>query len=99
MTTTTTRLSTSPRCPVCNTLLNAATASGANPEARPAEGDVTICVRCTAALFYVGTGRSLTLRLPTDDELAELQRDPAIARQKAHVIKLSRDPVNGWELK
>lgn len=57
-------------CPVCSTLLNAA--SGFNNNASPSPGDVSICIRCGAVLKF---DEQMTLQQVPEAELQALDQD------------------------
>lgn len=63
-------------CPRCHAELDAATLP-ANPEQRPRAGDVSVCGYCLNLAVFTGSG--FELRVPTSDELDELEANPEVA--------------------
>lgn len=62
-------------CPVCKTNLNAMSAADADSEdAAPEPGDLTICSAC-ASLLMIDEG--MQYRIPTKQEVAELDESTA----------------------
>ena len=68
-------------CPYCGEELNAATDT--DGDARPSEGDVSLCAYCAGLLVFDAEGK---LRLPTDAELVELRRDPAVVWARQNLL-------------
>lgn len=64
-----------------------------DPELRPSDGDVSICLECGAiSLFVVADDGTLSLRKPTDEEHAELSNHPEVAiAQMAIMIGFESD--------
>jgi hypothetical protein len=60
-------------CLVCGATLDAATAMG--HRSRPKPGDLTICLRCGATMKVAD---DLTVRAMTEEEAAEIERDPQL---------------------
>lgn len=58
-------------CPVCGYVVQAATAVFGH-HAEPFEGDLAVCIACTAVNVYASEARGL--RLPTADEQALFRR-------------------------
>jgi hypothetical protein len=71
------------RCLECGSKLNAsATREGLSP--RPNPGDVTVCLKCGAAMVF---GDDLRLRGFTDAEAAELVEDPETMNELARITR------------
>lgn len=58
-------------CPSCSHPLNAA--ADLLTDAIPQEGDVSLCVNCGIILMF---GKRRKLRLPTEDELLTMRKQP-----------------------
>ena len=71
-------------CPVCGSLLDAA--SSIDHDKKPKPGDVSICIYCAYPLIFEENYR---IREPTDEERKVIMADPFIQR----AIKLCRDQI------
>jgi len=71
------------RCPRCNYRMDCTT--DAYGEAKPKEGDVSICLMCGGLMVF---NADLTVRKPTKEENLRFQSDPSIMRAQimaAHI--------------
>lgn len=79
-------------CPQCGAILGAATS---NRGKSPSPGDATVCVNCTSVLILTD---DLSVRKPTDMELATIEADPMLSRQlkcvQAAVRMINTNPSN-----
>jgi hypothetical protein len=75
-------------CPHCGYVLDAS--SGLTTGGSPTPGDATICIDCAGAAIYQRAGLTTFLRLPTPEELAELQATPAFVVATATIKKMMR---------
>jgi hypothetical protein len=67
-------------CPHCGYIVDAhESMSGGGPH----DGAVSFCLRCGRFAMYVVTGLTLALRMPTDDERADVEREPSYQRLRA----------------
>jgi len=66
------------RCPHCGRTNQVA--DGPSPESKPEPGDISICWRCGKVSVFAENGST---RLPTEEEAAEIQRDPEIRKALA----------------
>lgn len=73
-------------CPYCGTRLDGAFNTG--DDAAPTKGDVTICAYCAGLCVF--DGEPLALRFPTDDEAADMVRDPRVERARQAVMSTLR---------
>jgi hypothetical protein len=70
-------------CPRCGEPNDAHTwADG--PATEPRADDVTVCFYCGAVGLFTGTG---AVRLPSDSEAAELDRNPNVIAVRAAIIE------------
>jgi hypothetical protein len=72
------------RCAYCHHLLDGALNVGGTTRP-PRPGDVMFCVACAGLLIYADDGG---VRLPTDNELLEVQRDPNVERARARAMAI-----------
>ncbi len=71
------------RCHNCGTLNDDATDIN-NPDARPTEGDVSVCFYCAALALFTGDGYGT--RAPTEEERLALLADPLVTETTGHVL-------------
>lgn len=70
------------KCAKCGKILDGQTCATLD-QRKPKDGDVSLCMYCnTLAIFDVRKGR---LRKPTQTEIAEILKDPEIARVRAAI--------------
>ena len=65
---------------------------GVTNDTPPSDGDFTLCWRCRRVAVYVVGPFGMTLRVPTEDEEAEIGADPCGALLMSMAM-LSGDPV------
>jgi len=77
-------------CPTCGRENNAHT--GVTGDDPPVAGAATICLACASwAVFTPTDGGGLALRLPTNDELAQIRRSPdAQAAEEAITVAAAK---------
>lgn len=64
------------RCPHCG--VPAEEQDARSPKSRPRPGDISMCWDCRNLGVFVETPDGLSLRVPTDAERDELERDPRV---------------------
>lgn len=72
-------------CPSCNYEVDGATAPE-DPEARPEEGDLAVCIRCAGPGVYVeNEDGTLGLRAATEEEKSDFQANPLFVQAQEFI--------------
>lgn len=79
------------RCPRCNEKLDAA--SALTEDAVPKPGDISMCMYCQAFLVFKS---DLTLRLSTDDDMADLPIKQREALMRARTAAVAIVGTKDW---
>jgi hypothetical protein len=69
-------------CARCGYACDAASGVGSAPSAIPAEGSVSLCIRCGLLAIFTG-GADPVLRAPTEQERRNIESDPELSRIRA----------------
>lgn len=73
------------KCPACNYHMDATTKAYGDGDAKPKQGDVSMCLMCGTLMVF---NADLTVRKPTTDENLQFQSDPRIIQAQiaaAHI--------------
>ena len=84
-------------CPFCNVTFDAATGLGdkAEPDREPAEGDVSLCMRCGEWMMY-DANLPGSARKPTPEEYTEIGLSKSMQTLRAawvHIVEEPEEPI------
>jgi hypothetical protein len=71
------------RCLACGECFEALT--GIDPNDRPSEGDLIVCIRCGGVM---ATAHDLTVRGLSGEEIAKIQDDPQLTQYLAQCVRV-----------
>ena len=77
-------------CPVCQTPSDAWTRLADGPGGGPKPGSVAVCVYCSSVLVYALGARGLSLRKPTDAEMAAMADDGLLEVTRQYTLEIRR---------